>query len=108
MFVIRKLQSCGKTFATIEWDVPLLPITYLLQNVPKARGKEKGLLKLPNFSARSSYSKLEFSMSFNPQNSNWAKLQLKKLEKLVCLEPKLEILELDNMFELDNLKLDKT
>ena len=44
-------------------------------------------------SAWSSYSKLEYSTSFNPQISNLAKLKLKIPEKLVLLEPKLEILE---------------
>ena len=40
------------------------------------------------------YSKLEYSTSFNPQNSNSAKLKLeKKPEKIELLEPKLEIIE---------------
>ena len=44
-------------------------------------------------SAWTKYSKLENSTSFNPQNSNSAKLKLEKPEKLVLLEPKLKILE---------------
>ena len=40
-----------------------------------------------------SYSKLKNSTSFNPQNSNSAKLQLKKDGQLELLEPKLKILE---------------
>ena len=49
--------------------------------------------EIVNGSARSSYSKPEYSTSFNSQNSNSAKLKLKKPEKLISLEPKSEILE---------------
>ena len=65
---------------------------------PKVHGrmiKYSKCLNRPESSARSSYSKLKYSTSFNPQNSNSAKLELKKPEKLVLLEPKHEILELN-------------
>ena len=58
---------------------------------PKVHGrmiKYSKCLNRPESSARSSYSKLKYSTSFNPQNSNSAKLELKKPEKLVLLEPK--------------------
>ena len=48
-------------------------------------------VQFPFTSAR--WKLLEYLVSFNPQNSNSAKLELEKPEKLVLLEPKLEILE---------------
>ena len=50
-------------------------------------------INLVGISPRLSYSKLKNTTSFNIQNSNSAKFELKKPEKLILLELELEILK---------------